>query len=246
VDSLLIAARTSIARGELVAARNHLTAALQSSRDDAQLAAIRTELARLGEETVLSPRILPDDPLVERYVLQPGDTLSRIAKANKVSVEMLAELNGIADVNRIREGQTIKVIHGPFRAVVTKSAFALDVYLGDTFIKGFPVGLGADDSTPTGQWRVSTKLKNPTYYPPRGGTIIGADDPANPLGERWIGLQGVSGEAEGQQRYGIHGTIEPDSIGKNVSMGCIRLRNEDVEALYNYLVEIHSTVAVSN
>jgi len=120
----------------------------------------------------------------------------------------------------------------------------LDVYLGDAFVRQFKVGLGADDSTPTGEWRVATKLINPTYYPPRGGEIIAADDPKNPLGERWIGLVGVSGAAVDQERYGIHGTNDPDSIGKSVSMGCIRLPNEDVEALYTYLVETHSTVTV--
>ena len=74
--------------------------------------------------------------------------------------------------------------------------------------------------------------------------IISADDPENPLAERWIGLEGVAGEALRQQRYGIHGTIEPETIGQNSSMGCIRMFNEDVEALYTYLVTKHSTVTV--
>ena len=66
----------------------------------------------------------------------------------------------------------------------------------------------------------------------------------NPLGERGIALEGLAGEALGQQRYGIHGTIEPESIGQEASLGCIRLFNEDVEELYTYLVEKHSTVII--
>ncbi len=244
VDVLLASGRAAAQRGELVTARENLTRAFQQSTDAAETARLRDELARIAEETVFSARVMDGDPLVERYVLQPGDTLGKIARTNKLAVDLLAQLNGIADLDRIREGQTIKIVKGPFRAVVDKSDYALDVYLGETFVKRFPVALGADDSTPAGEWRVSTKLKNPTYYPPRGGAIIAADDPQNPLGERWIGLNGLSGEAVNQQRYGIHGTIEPDSIGKSVSMGCIRLRNQDVEALYNYLVEFHSTVTV--
>jgi lipoprotein-anchoring transpeptidase ErfK/SrfK len=170
--------------------------------------------------------------------------MGKIAKANHVTPELLAEINGIRNVNLIRAGQTIKVIKGPFRAVVDSRTYTLGVYLQNTFVKQFKVGLGADQSTPTGEWRVGTKLVNPTYYPPRSGQVIAADDPANPLGERWIALHGVSGEAAGQLRYGIHGTVEPDSIGKSVSLGCIRLYNEDVEALYNYLVEKESTVIV--
>ncbi|RME39135.1 MAG: L,D-transpeptidase, partial [Planctomycetota bacterium] len=45
---------------------------------------------------------------------------------------------------------------------------------------------------------------------------------------------------------GIHGTIEPDSIGRSVSLGCIRMHNEDVEEVYKYLVERHSTVVVTD
>jgi lipoprotein-anchoring transpeptidase ErfK/SrfK len=88
------------------------------------------------------------------------------------------------------------------------------------------------------------KLKNPTYYSPRGEGVISADDPKNPLGEFWIGLAGVDGHAVGKQSYGIHGTIEPDSIGKQASMGCIRMRNEDVAEVFELLVEGRSNVTI--
>ncbi|MGD2109511.1 MAG: L,D-transpeptidase family protein, partial [Phycisphaerae bacterium] len=214
--------------------------------DPTQAATLRAELTRLGNDTIFSPRIFPDDPFVDRYIIKPGDTLGKIAKTLKISPDLLAEVNGIANKNLIRAGQTLKTVKGPFRLVVHKPTYTMDVYLDTTFVKHFKVGLGADDSTPTGEWRVATKLTNPTYYPPRGGQIISADDPTNPLGERWIGLEGVKGEAVGQHRYGIHGTIEPETIGRSVSLGCIRLYNEDVEDLYTYLVEQHSIVEVRN
>jgi len=241
---LLAAGRDAIQRNDDLTARANLSAALQLGVDGNDEEFVRRELVRVGNETVLSARIVNGDPLVDRYVIRAGDVLAKIAAAYKVSPDLLASVNGIIDKDRIREGQTIKIIKGPFRAVVSKHTYTLDVYIGDTFVRSFSVGLGADDSTPTGEWKVVTKLMNPTYYPPRGGEIIAADDPKNPLGERWIGLVGVSGAAVDQERYGIHGTNEPDSIGKNVSMGCIRLHNEDVEALYTCLVENHSTVTV--
>ena len=76
----------------------------------------------------------------------------------------------------------------------------------------FPVGLGRDDSTPSGIWLVEPhkKLKDPTYYSPRGEGVIEAGDPKNPLGHRWIGLTGIDSHAVGKSSYGIHGTIEPD------------------------------------
>ncbi|MEK6799166.1 MAG: L,D-transpeptidase family protein [Planctomycetota bacterium] len=243
-DTLIVAGREALARGDLLIGRAKLSEALQLGVDQLTAAALRNELLPIGAETILSPRIVDNDPLVTRYVIQTGDSLAKIAAMYKVSPELLASVNGMADKNLIRAGQTIKVVKGPFRAVVRKQEFVLEVYLGDTFVRHFRVGLGAADSTPTGDWEVGTKLINPTYYPPRGGGIVSADDPANPLGERWIGLLGVSGSAVGQQRYGVHGTSEPDSIGKNASLGCIRLVNDDVELVYAYLVEKHSTVTV--
>lgn len=245
-ESLFDAGERALESGHLLAARAYLSEASQLGLKEPDRSLVRAELTRIGNETVFSARIFENDPLVSRYVVQPGDTLGKIAKARKVSAELLAAVNGIADKNRIRAGQAIKVVTGPFHVVIHKHSYVLDVYLGNTFVKHFKVGLGVDDSTPTGEWKVGTKLTNPTYYPPRGGRIIAADDPENPLAERWIGLMGVGGEAAGQLRYGIHGTIEPDTIGRSVSLGCIRMYNEDVEALYTYLVEKHSTVTVLN
>jgi len=231
-------------RGELPAARTLLTTALQFDSHPAEAASILTDLEQLAEDTLFTGRIVEDDPLVARYMVRTGDSLVRIASEYQITPELVAKINGISNPNLIREGQSLKVIQGPFRAVVDKASYTLDLFLGDILVRRFAVGLGAEGSTPSGEWQVSTKLKNPTYYPPRGGQILAADDPRNPLGERWLGLVGLSGEAAGQQRYGIHGTIEPDSIGKDASMGCIRMRNEDVDVLYSCLVEKHSTVTV--
>jgi lipoprotein-anchoring transpeptidase ErfK/SrfK len=68
-------------------------------------------------------------------------------------------------------------------------------------------------------------MVDPTYYGPEG--VIAHDDPKNPLGERWIDI----GDS-----YGIHGTIDPESIGKNESRGCIRMLNSHVEEVYDFLV----------
>jgi lipoprotein-anchoring transpeptidase ErfK/SrfK len=72
------------------------------------------------------------------------------------------------------------------------------------------------------------------------------DDPKNPLGPYWLGLEGTDGLAVGQRSYGIHGTIDPDSIGKMSSMGCIRLHNQDVEVVYKLLIPGKSTVVVKD
>ncbi len=243
-QSLINAGKQALTGKDLIAARTHFSEALSLGVDDADEKFLRGELSRLGNETIFSPRIIDGDPLVGRYIINTGDTLGKIAGKFFVSDDLLATINGIRNKNLIRVGQALKVIHGPFRAVANKKTFTLDLYIGSTFARQYRIGLGEDGSTPTGEWQVGTKLKNPQYYPPRGGDIIAADDPANPLGERWIGLIGINGDAMGQRRYGIHGTIEQDSIGRNASLGCIRMYNKDVEQLYDCLVSKHSTVTV--
>ena len=242
--ALVAAGRNALQGGQFVAARAQLNEALEYDLPLDELVQLKADLTRLAAETILSSQILPDDPYVLGHTIQPGETLGKIARQYAVTADFLARINGIADKNRVRAGQRIKVVRGPFQAVVTKADYSLDVYLQGTFVKHYPVGLGAEDSTPGGRWRVRDKLTNPQYHPPRGGQIILADDPENPLGERWIGLEGIEGEAAGQERYGIHGTIEPDSIGKNVSLGCIRMHNVDVEELFDMLVERKSEVLV--
>jgi hypothetical protein len=242
--SLAAAGRAAMQRNQLVTARAQLSEAMACDLPLAELVQLKADLTRLTEETIFSARILPDDPFVTAHVIQPGETLGKIARRYAVTDDLLARINGIADKNRIRGGQRIKVVRGPFNAVVVKAEYRLDVYLHGTFVKQYPVGLGEDDGTPEGRWKVHNKLTNPTYYSPRDAKIIAADDPENPLGERWIGLEGIEGDAVGQERYGIHGTVEPDSVGKSVSLGCIRLYNADVEELYDLLVEEKSEIRV--
>ncbi|MCB9865321.1 MAG: L,D-transpeptidase family protein [Phycisphaerales bacterium] len=241
---LFAAGMQELSRNELIPARAHLSEALTLGLANRDLLEARAALVRIGAETIFSATIYPDDPLVRKHVVSSGESLGKIAKMYDVTPDLLAAINGIANKNIIRVGQELKVIQGPFNALVDKSSYEMDIYLQNTFVRKYQVGLGANDSTPKGEWQVGTKLTNPTYYPPRGGTIVAADDPQNPLGEHWIELIGVGGAARGKERYGIHGTIAPQSIGKSESMGCIRMLNEDVAEVFTLLVPSKSRVVV--
>ncbi len=108
------------------------------------------------------------------------------------------------------------------RIVVSLRDRKLALLEGERVVKVYSVAVGAPVSpSPNGEFRIAQRLENPTYYRP--GVVIGPGKD-NPLGPRWIGLD-VKG-------FGIHGTNRPDSIGKNVSHGCIRLRNHDIEDLF--------------
>ncbi|HWP39482.1 MAG TPA: L,D-transpeptidase family protein, partial [Tepidisphaeraceae bacterium] len=239
--------------GDLLAARAMLNDALLSGRlSGSDMDRAKQLIGQINQTVVFSSQRFDGDPFGGTYTVQSGDLLRKIADKYDVTWELLARLNGLSDPRKLRAGQTIKIIHGPFHAVVYKTRFIMDVYLGPPmqrgcmYITSYPVGLGKDDSTPTGSWLVEPqkKLKNPTYYSPRGEGVIAADDPHNPLGERWIGLTGIDGQAVGKSSYGIHGTIDESSIGRMESMGCIRLKNADVEWLYDLLVEGKSIVVV--
>ena len=247
--------RAKVQAGKYLEARDAVNAALVSGRlrgTDADAA--RTLLSDINQTIVFSNRKFADDRYGGTYQVQSGDRLDKIGARHNITADMLKEINGLSDPRRLRAGAWIKVLKGPFHAVVSKSAFRLDLYLGGlpgsgsdvVYVTSFPVGLGKDDSTPLGKWQVEPdrKVKNPVYYSPRGEGVIEADDPKNPLGEFWIGLVGVDGDAVGKESYGIHGTIEPDSIGKMESMGCIRLRNEDIAVVFSALVEGKSTVQI--
>ncbi|HEX4124394.1 MAG TPA: L,D-transpeptidase family protein [Tepidisphaeraceae bacterium] len=248
----LVDAKAKKDSGDLVGARDILNAALLAGHlGDADQDAARKELSDINQVLIFSPLKSVNDPLAQGYKVQPGEHLATIAARHDVSWDLLATINHI-DPRHLRSGSTIKVVNGPFFAVVTKSKFRMDIYLGgpggpgSTFITSYPVGLGKDDSTPTGLWHVmpGEKIRHPIYYSPRGGGVIAADDPKNPLGGYWIGLEGDQGQAVGKTSYGIHGTIDPDSIGKQESMGCIRLHADDIAMVYQLLVEGKSKILV--
>jgi lipoprotein-anchoring transpeptidase ErfK/SrfK len=113
------------------------------------------------------------------------------------------------------------------------------------YIRSFAVGVGENDSTPVGRFvvRPASKLINPVWRNPRTSEFFAADDPENPIGERWVGLEGT-GEIAHVEGYGIHGTIEPESIGQDASMGCVRLGDDDVAVVYECLEESVSEVHI--
>jgi len=236
----------------LVKARSAISKAIDAGLEESAYAHARALINLINKDLVFSPAVHKGDPISTRYVVKAGQTLAKIAKQWNIPYELLLRVNRIADPRRLQIGQTIKVVKGPFHVWVDKNRFFLAVMSQPSadgpnlYIKFYRVGLGEHGSTPTGLWQVrpESKLKNPTWFDTRGGRVVAADDPQNPLGERWIGFDGISGQAKGQSGYGIHGTIEPETIGKNASQGCIRLLPADVEELYDLLVEKKSTVQI--
>jgi len=242
--------RDLIQRNQLVAGRELLNEALAGPISERDAAAVRSEMAAVNDKLVFSPLIDKADPYTAAHILQPGEFLSTVAPAYDVPWRFIQHINRIADVRRIRANQRLKIVDGPFHVVVNKSDYRADVYLGTgadrMYVRSFKIGTGEFDSTPVGKFvvRKHSKLTNPEWTNPRTGERFLSDDPKNPIGEHWIGLRGVDENTEQMRGYGLHGTIEPQSIGTQSSMGCVRFMPDDVELLFAMLIEEKSTVII--
>lgn len=222
---------------------------LNAADERAALQAIR----EVNERLFFSPTVAPGDIVTKAYTVQSGDTLAKIARRSGVQADwrVIQRINGLKSEKSLRVGQTIKIPVTAFHAEVSKSSYLMRVYAGEgptrVMVAAFPVGLGEFDSTPTGVFMVrpKSKLINPEWKNPRTGEQFAADDPKNPIGERWIGLLGVEAHNQGFKGIGIHGTVEPDSIGRQASMGCVRMGDRDVEMIYELLTEPNSTILIA-
>jgi lipoprotein-anchoring transpeptidase ErfK/SrfK len=87
---------------------------------------------------------------------------------------------------------------------------------------------------------------SPPWTDPDSGRTYSAEDSGYPLGSRWIGLEGLSGQAEGRDGFAIHGSNDPEEIGKAVSRGCIRMHNADIELIYDLLKPGKSKVMIGD
>jgi len=159
------------------------------------------------------------------YEVQPGERLETIGEKYQVPWQLLAKINGIDDPAALQPGERLKVIRGPFQAVVSIDRRELILMTADNLYAGrFRVGLGAEHPPQEGTFAVSEKVENPVYYGRE--RAIGAEDPSNPLGERWIGLG---------NSMSIHGTNNPENIGRNDLPGSISLSERDAADVYDIL-----------
>ena len=114
------------------------------------------------------------------------------------------------------------------RLVISLSSRRVTLYAGKTEIKSYPIAVGRQGwETPTGEFKVMDKQQNPIWINPFTGKSVPSGDLKNPLGAYWIGFW-----TDGNNWIGFHGTPESDSVGQAASHGCVRMYNQDIEALF--------------
>ena len=228
--SLLEIAKTQAAAGDMLAAResfkkviDHFPGCSRMNQAVAGLSDANTRLLFSKIET----------PYSAVHVVKSGESLALIAQKYNMTVELLMESNGLKS-DAIRKGDRLKVCTATFSILVDKSQNTLTLKANEELFKIYLVGTGKEGSTPIGEFQITNKLPEPTWFHPQGGVIpFGSKE--NLLGTRWIGINSPG--------YGIHGTWEPDSVGKQSSAGCIRLVNEQVEELYK-IVTVATPVTI--
>ncbi len=166
------------------------------------------------------------------YEIKPGDTLTKIANEFKTTAELIMKSNNLNEA-KIFPGRKIKVWTQPFTILADKSQNTLILKTNEEIIKTYIVSTGKDNSTPVGSFKITDKISNPTWF--KAGAVIPAGNPENILGTRWLGFN-LPG-------YGIHGTTQPQTLGRQVTQGCVRMSNSDVEELY-IIVPIGTEVTI--
>jgi hypothetical protein len=234
-------ARSALAAREYPAAAAALSALLVAefeapfSPDSGALERWAKDLELAQREHRWSPR--GSWPSVEVTVAS-GDTLIEIRKrylaanaGTRLCTGLIERANRLS--GHLQPGMKLRIPTEPVRVLVDLEARWLLYFLGEEVAAAWPVGIGRPgEETPPGEYTAIEKTEKPSWMKV-GQEPVPFGDPRNPLGTRWIGW------ARGGQKttYGFHGTQEPESIGRAASDGCVRMRNEDVEVLFQILPE---------
>ncbi len=167
------------------------------------------------------------------YVVKAGDTLETIARSYNVPAQLLANINGIGDRRQLRLGRKLKVVRGPFNAIVNLSDYELTLTVGGRYAGRFAIGVGEDCAQLTNRRTllVSGKTTNPTYYG-SANEQIAAGDPSNPLGKYSIALSDPNGAPT---RISIHGTNTPTNLHQTGGRGSICLDAKDIKDIFGIL-----------
>ncbi len=206
--------------GDSLKAKKYYQEILVNHPDTENIASIQKELETLNLDLIFSRTEVPEKTVIHEVV--PGDTLGKIAKQYDSTVEFIKKSNNLkSDV--IRVGQKLRIWTGRFNILIDKSQNILILKDGNDVVKVYNVSTGENNSTPVGEYTVTTKLIDPVWF--SRGAIVPPESPQNVLGTRWLGFD-LPG-------YGIHGTTDPDSIGTQATAGCVRMLNREVEELYS-------------
>ena len=218
-------------KGDLEGARARLVAAWKAPGADRD--ALAKRMIALNQQLLFSKRETKDSVL---HVVQPDESLSKLGRKYGMEAEAIQRINGLKKIT-IFPNDKLKIPRGKFRVDVSKSRRQLWLFYDDSVARMYDVGIGREGhDTPVGEFAIVTKEVKPAWtMTTEDGrrVVVRYGEPGHILGSRWMGF------APPNQDIGIHGipATEEGTIGKASSKGCIRMRNADVEELYDLVAK---------
>lgn len=192
---------------------------------------------RLSAVDVAGPFSPPPGELAQQAVhgVRYSSPRERLAEHFHITEDLLQGLNPGVDFHRAGQDIVVPAIRaaplaaGVDHIVIDKAEGSVRAFAEDgRLLAYYPATIGSGDNpTPSGTVRINGVARNPDYtydpaklsYGPGDRKIIVPAGPNNPVGVVWIDLNKPS--------YGIHGTPDPEKVGKTASHGCVRLTNWD-------------------
>ena len=210
-------------RQELLKARDFYQKAIENFPTSTDILKLQEALDNLNIKILFSPNVTPDSFV---YEVQKGDTLARIAKKYNTTMELIRKANNLPGTS-VNLGEKLKIQKSKFSILVNKEHNMLMLKSDGNIIKVYRVATGKNNSTPAGTFKIVNRIVNPPWY--KNNKVIPAGSPENILGSRWMGIS--------KKGYGIHGTTSPQAIGTQITAGCVRMKNQDVEELFAIVPE---------
>ena len=207
--------------GDMVKAKEIYKEISSQYTDFNKIEDVESQLADVNMKIIFSNTPVAESTIHE---VKSGDTLGKLASQYGTTVDLIKTSNNLQS-DTIRLGQKLRIWQGHLNVFVDKSQNVLFLKNGDEVLKVYKVSTGTNNSTPVGTFKITSKLVDPVWF--NKGIVVPPDSPQNVLGSRWLGFD--------MPGYGIHGTIEPETIGQQVTAGCVRMRNSDVEEVYSLI-----------
>ncbi len=228
-DALLKLGEVYEAQQQLSEARGMYRTLLERFSGSPLVAPTQAHLGNVNISLLFSAVVTDLDEVRE---VQPGETLGKIASETGTTIELIKRANTLKN-DVIRPRQKLKIPKGRFSILVDKSQNQLLLTENNQFLKSYQVATGSNNSTPVGSFKIVNKLVNPVWY--KQGAVVPPDSTENVLGTRWMGID--------KEGFGIHGNVDPTAIGRQVTAGCVRMNNTDVEELFD-IVPVGTEVTI--
>ncbi len=218
--------------GDVVQAKEAYQKILTEHPDFVEVEKVQKELEDLNMKIIFSNTPIENKTLVHQ--IESGDTLGELAKKYGTTIDLIKRSNNLSS-NVIHIGQKLRIWTGTFNIFVDKSQNILILKDGHDVLKVYNVSTGNENSTPVGEFTITSRLVDPVWF--NKGVAVPPESPQNVLGSRWLGFDRAG--------YGIHGTIDPETIGQQITAGCVRMRNKDVEEIYSLIPRGTKVVVVN-